>query len=272
MSKLSTGLYSTVASGLKVGSWMGGDGVPLPVCDRCRHFLVRESGIGTCGPCRKAYQLQVSLRSVCPADRDETALVFLEGCFGLLEDWLGELRGIRDTGPREKRREPAEEEPLRRKVVDSPPKKQKTAHPTSPRQESSTAQSSTNRPTVASRVLPPPKAPPVPEPARAKGSLELVENSQSKEPRPSRRDQEDCVRRAPQVAHPAERPTRVSRWRSPWQRVVKQKKERRQGSQPVRLPVQEKRKRGEGAAEKRRRRKTRRGVEGGRRRPAGVPQ
>ena len=134
MSKLSTGFCSTVASGLKVGSLMGGDSGPLPVCDGCRHFVCREAGVQTCGPCRKAYQLQVSFRAVCPANRDESALVFLDGCFGLLEDWVGELRGIeereqqtRGSGRSGKRKEPIEDEPLRRK--DSPPKKEKTTQP-----------------------------------------------------------------------------------------------------------------------------------------------
>ena len=144
---------------------MGGGGDPLPICDRCRHFVVREAGLQTCGPCRKGYQLQVSLRSVLTPDNDELAVAFLEGCFGLLEDWLVELRGIEDReqqgdsnrgaarrerpGRREERprdrslerkREPTEDEPLKRKIVDSPQKRGNAAHPTSPVKESSTAQ------------------------------------------------------------------------------------------------------------------------------------
>ena len=65
----------TVALGLKMAEcWMGGEAPPpLPVCDRCHHFLVREEGVSTCGPCRKAYQLSVSVRNVIPADKDESA-------------------------------------------------------------------------------------------------------------------------------------------------------------------------------------------------------
>ena len=76
---------------------MGEGGKPsLPVCDRCRHFVVRDEAVATCGPCRKAYQLQVSLRNVVPPGKDESAVVFLEGCFGLLQDWLTEIRGLSD--------------------------------------------------------------------------------------------------------------------------------------------------------------------------------
>ena len=78
---------------------------PLPVCDRCRHFVVRDKSVATCGPCRKAYQLQVSLRNVIPPGKDESAVVFFEGCFGLLEDWLQEIKGLnkRDKAAREER-------------------------------------------------------------------------------------------------------------------------------------------------------------------------
>ena len=73
---------------------MGEGASPLPVCDRCRHFVVRAEGLQTCLPCRKGYQLLVSLRSVVAPNRDEAAAVFLEGCFGLLEDWIKEIKNL----------------------------------------------------------------------------------------------------------------------------------------------------------------------------------
>ena len=69
-------------------------GPPLPACDRCHHFVARDRSVATCGPCRKAYQLGVSLRNVIPPGKDESAVVFLEGCFSLLQDWITEIKGL----------------------------------------------------------------------------------------------------------------------------------------------------------------------------------
>ena len=107
---------------------MGGGDTPLPVCDRCRHFVVRESGLQTCGPCRKGYQLLVSLRSVVKPEDDEAAVVYLEGCFGLLEDWIGEVKNLEkkeEKKPRgrskEKKRRRSEDKPLKRQTIKPAP-------------------------------------------------------------------------------------------------------------------------------------------------------
>ena len=100
-------------------------GASLPICDRCLHFVVRESGLSTCEPCRKLWQLQVSLRGVLGPKRDEQALVFLQECFSLLEEWVAKVkeletaeateeqrrRGGRERSPLKRREEPKESRP-----------------------------------------------------------------------------------------------------------------------------------------------------------------
>ena len=50
-----------------------------------------------------------------------------------------------------------------------------------------------------SRVLPPPKVPPRLTPAKTKGSVALVENSQSQAPKPSKRDPKESSEGAPKL-------------------------------------------------------------------------
>ena len=269
---------------------MGGGDAPLPVCDRCRHFVVREPGLSTCGPCRKGYQLLVSLRSVVSPENDEAAVVYLEGCFGLLEDWIGEVKNLEkkeDKKPRgrskEKKRRRSEDKPLKRQPTDSPKKRKDSDHQASPASASKTAQSapdpapeparsSASRPSVSSRVLPPPRAPPVPVPGPTHGSVALVENSQTRAPRPSKREQEEAVHSDPQAVNlapkvkpapsskqPAERTGEASAADPENKEAAKKAKRRESGS---RTPSRSGRKRSrrrrrsrEGEKERRRRRK-----------------
>ena len=132
----------------------------LPSCDRCLHFVVREKGLTTCKPCRKLWQLQVSLRGVLAPKRDEQAVVYLQECFSLLEEWVAKVKELeteeasgdrRGTGARER-------SPLKRKEAKDSrpvPSKEKPAH-----SESS-----------QSALAIQPKAPPFQPTPRSKGAL-----------------------------------------------------------------------------------------------------
>lgn len=180
----------------------GGQPPPLPVCDRCRHFKVRDRSVTTCGPCRKAYQLQVSVRNVVPAEQDESAVVVYEGCFGLLEDWLKEIKGLTS------RREAAKEQKARQeeKPQEKPDsKKEASTKPASPHSSARPPEDkqvqhpqTTSRPSSASKGphrLPLP--PPPPAPAEGQGSASRGYSSQTvKVPTPSQRGPNPKVERS----------------------------------------------------------------------------
>ena len=117
----------------------GGPKDPLPKCERCQHFVVRSTELSICEPCRRGWQLQVSLRSVVSAERDETAVVFLQECHSLLEEWIGKLRELE-----------AKEHPQASSARGRSPLKRREE----PRDKQT--QEKPHRP-----VAPPPKAPPV---------------------------------------------------------------------------------------------------------------
>ena len=177
---------------------------PLPVCDRCHHFVVRDRSVATCGPCRKAYQLGVSLRNVIPPGKDESAVVFLEGCFSLLQDWITEIKGLtakekaakekkssQEDKPQEKpqreEKEPVKSDSPRtsnRPVEASakttrdpqPPRATRDQHPATPVRPSGSS-------SAPSRL---PLPPPPPNPATAQGSASRGYSSQTvRIPRPS---------------------------------------------------------------------------------------
>ena len=146
----------------------GGAKDPLPKCERCQHFVVRSTELSICEPCRRGWQLQVSLRSVVSAERDETAVVFLQECHSLLEEWIGKLRELeakeddshpqassaRGRSPLKRREEPrdkqTQEKPHR---AVAPPSK---APPTQP----SPQDKGGDRVTSQNRTLPRPSQPP----------------------------------------------------------------------------------------------------------------
>ena len=196
---------------------MGREGVrPLPVCERCRHFLCREEGVGTCGPCRKAYQLSVSVRNVIPADRDESAVVFYEGCFGLLQDWLKEIKSLderkkahREDKPRAT--EKPSDKPERVEEGSKKPESRTASRPSepstrptdSPKNQPLRPDSHPSSSARPSGKLPLPPPPPVPEPPQ--GSRTKSYSSQTVlVPRPSHRDPDPPVERStkPETASP----------------------------------------------------------------------
>ena len=148
----------------------------LPVCDRCLHFKVRTAGLTTCDPCRKLWQLQVSLRGVLAPDRDEQAVIYLQECFTLLEEWITKVkelesletagshrpRGARERSPLKRREEASESRPA------PAPSKPETAQPkTPPIQPPSRPDSALSvegrdhaKLTSQSRVVPRPSQPP----------------------------------------------------------------------------------------------------------------
>ena len=171
------------------------------MCDRCRHFVCRESGVSTCAPCRKAYQLLVSVRNVIPPGKDESAVVFLEGCFGLLQDWLEEIKGLtkRDRQAKEKPRDKPEEKEGKPTEPDSPRRVHRPAEPAKnpAKDQSDQPPPATSRPSSSSRVadklpLPPPR-PPSEAP---QGSATRGHSSQTvRVPKPSHRDPDPPVER-----------------------------------------------------------------------------
>ena len=186
---------------------MGGGEKPPPkrLCNRCDKYEVRELNTSLCLVCRRTYQLGATINQVFPAAGEHLALKFLDRVFDWLQETVKEaeeiqreslLKGSGGDAPRTSGvASAANEEPLKRKTVESPQKKASQSE-TSPKKGSSTTSalaegpkprpSEVSRPsssgrgetTVAARVLPPPKAPPTLPPAKAKGSVALVENSQ----------------------------------------------------------------------------------------------
>ena len=174
---------------------MGGEEPPR-LCNRCEKYPVREKSTSLCLVCRRSYQLGTTINQVFPAAGEHLALAFLDRAFDWLEEAVKEAKQIQresalkgsDSGaPRSSGvATAAQEEPLKRKVVESPQKKTSPAHPPSPKEGPKPKPSEASRPssssrgetTVAARVLPPPQAPPILTPAKGKGSVALVENSQ----------------------------------------------------------------------------------------------
>ena len=191
---------------------MGGPGTgpPSRLCSRCEKFEVREDGISLCLVCRRTYQLGTTVLQVFPKEAESYALKFLDKAFGWLEDTLKEAQDIeRAKGSGSAPPNPpsvvpsaAAEAPLKRKIVDSPPARSKPTEETArikncpsaleskpkPSETSRPSSSSRGVPTVPSRVPTPPKAPPILTPAKAKGSVALVENSQVPAPKPTKSD------------------------------------------------------------------------------------
>ena len=129
---------------------------PLPTCERCQHFVVRASDLSVCEPCRRGWQLQVSLRSVVAADRDETAVVFLQECHTLLEEWIVKLRELEanegDSNPRAS--SARERSPLKRKED----RREKEAQSSSPKESKPVGEENTRSEKPQRAVAPPPKA------------------------------------------------------------------------------------------------------------------
>ena len=163
----------------------GGRPGPLPICERCQHFVVRDKGLSVCAPCRKSYQLQVSVKGVVSSEKDESAVVFYQGCFALLEDWLRTIKDLetKDTPtgsgssasrhrspsrggdshkpqPRDIKEDTAEEMRSDRKAVSAPAK----APPVQPSSHSRPALPvegrSAQRATSQTRTVPRPSQPP----------------------------------------------------------------------------------------------------------------
>ena len=163
----------------------GGRPGPLPICERCQHFVVRDKGLSVCAPCRKSYQLQVSVKGVVSSEKDESAVVFYQGCFALLEDWLRTIKDLetkdtptgsgssasrhrspskgevsRKPQPRDNKEDTAEEKKIDRKVSSAPAK----APPVQPSSHSRPALSvegrSAQRATSQTRAVPRPSQPP----------------------------------------------------------------------------------------------------------------
>ena len=163
----------------------GGRPGPLPTCERCQHFVVRDKGLSVCAPCRKSYQLQVSVKGVVSSEKDESAVVFYQGCFALLEDWLKTIKDLeaKDTPtgsgssasrqrspstaehrskpqPKERREDTAEEKKTVRRESTAPAK----APPVQPSSHSRPALSvegrSSQQSTSQTRVVPRPSQPP----------------------------------------------------------------------------------------------------------------
>ena len=161
--------------GLRKGELMGGSHRDsLPVCDRCQHFVVRESGLATCAPCRKLWQLQVSIRNILTPKRDEEAVIFVQGCFSLLEEWVAKVNELEEEEEEKAHNHKSaggrERSPLRRKETT------KGELPKSPREapgHSDSAPSAAPAPAKAPPVQPRSQsqvAPPVegrPDPCRA---------------------------------------------------------------------------------------------------------
>ena len=174
----------------------GGPAPPLPVCDRCRHFVVRDTSVTTCGPCRKAYLLQVSVRNVIPPGKDESAVVFYEGCFGLLterEKGAQEKRASKEEKPQDKpekeAREPEKSESPRtsNRPAKTPDKPTRDQQPPLPSRPSASSKGPSRLP------LPPP--PPVP--AAPEGSTSRGYSSQTvRVPRPSHCDPDPLAERS----------------------------------------------------------------------------
>ena len=193
---------------------MGGTdgGPPSRTCNRCEKFEVRESHTSLCLICRRTYQLGNTVVQLFLKAAEGHALKFLDQAFGWLEETLKEAqdiergKGSEGVAPRSTSVAPsaAAEAPLKRKIVDSPPARSKPSEETAriencpsapdskpkPSETSRPSSSSRGVPSVPSRVLPPPKAPPILTPAKAKGSVALVENSQVPAPKPTKRDPE----------------------------------------------------------------------------------
>ena len=101
--------------------------------------MVRQSGLSTCEPCRKLWQLQVSLRGVLAPKRDEQAVIYLQECFSLLEEWVAKVkeleasvttgdhraRGARDRSRLKRREETKDCRPV--------PAQEKSAQPVQPK-------------------------------------------------------------------------------------------------------------------------------------------
>lgn len=196
---------------------MGEGASPLPVCDRCRHFVVRAEGLQTCLPCRKGYQLLVSLRSVVAPNRDEAAAVFLEGCFGLLEDWIKEIKNLEDKDSRGSREKPKREEKPqdKEKPLAKPERKEGVLKQyNSPHKEKSDRpHPETSRPSSSSKqvVSRPPLPPPPPAPEAPQGSLDRGHSSQVvRVPRPSHRGQDIPADRPDKRPAPAPQSKRAS--------------------------------------------------------------
>ena len=149
----------------------------LPICDRCLHYVVRAEGLATCEPCRKLWQLQVSLRGVLGPRRDEEAVIYLQECFTLLEEWIAKVkeleaaedtgdhraRAARDRSPLKRKEEPKENRPAPAPDRTAPPVQPK-APPVSPLPRPDSALSVEGREvskiTSQSRLVPRPSQPP----------------------------------------------------------------------------------------------------------------
>ena len=259
---------------------MGGPGTgpPSRLCSRCEKFEVREDGISLCLVCRRTYQLGTTVLQVFPKEAESYALKFLDKAFGWLEDTLKEAQDIeRAKGSGSAPPNPpsvvpsaAAEAPLKRKIVDSPPARSKPTEETArikncpsaleskpkPSETSRPSSSSRGVPTVPSRVPTPPKAPPILTPAKAKGSVALVENSQV----PAVTQRRDQVSRhnpcgwpaSPSLSHRGDnrlQRLRLRRWRLTRQRRAIR---RRKGRAAAHLPVRGAREGGEKIERKKR--------------------
>ncbi|CAK9067360.1 unnamed protein product [Durusdinium trenchii] len=128
---------------------MGGGEKPPPkrLCNRCDKYEVRELNTSLCLVCRRTYQLGATINQVFPAAGEHLALKFLDRVFDWLQETVKEaeeiqreslLKGSGGDAPRTSGvASAANEEPLKRKTVESPQKKASQSE-TSPKKGSST--------------------------------------------------------------------------------------------------------------------------------------
>ena len=164
----------------------GGPKTPLPTCERCQHFLVRETGLTICEPCRRGWQ---SLRSLVAADRDETAVIFLQECQTLLGERAGKVKELeeKEDSPNPRASSARDRSPLKRKEES----------------REKNAQQPEEKPHRA--VPPPPKAPPCLPASSERGGDRVTSQSRA-------------------VPRPSQPPRGVSRGRSPSKGLYAKKK------------------------------------------------